>query len=237
MKNLFKSLMAFVILLGLVTPYSIANAQGTNTKEKSDCQTCSLKDQYSEKELRDMLEDEGVTIDDTSDKDKEAVQKLLNSKKSIKDELKKQKEKGFKNYTDAKMYMTFNNAHLGGYDYEKAVVYGTLLQDADGNVLVVSAWADLENNKLIKYEIGKVTNDNPNEFQSLVSYEKSKKVEGDFSASGFKWNGKSFACGMSGVLACITYCGVVGMACGPGAAACGTVCDVVCGSAFAYACS
>ncbi|MGZ0879990.1 putative immunity/bacteriocin fusion bifunctional protein [Priestia megaterium] len=236
MKNLLKSLMAFVIILGIITPYqSVTNAQ-TND-QKTDCQTCSLKEEYTKEELVDMLEDEGVTIDETSDKDKKAVQALINNKKSIKEELKKQKEKGFEIYNNAQMYMTFDNAHLGGYDYKKAVVYGTLLQDKDGNFLVVSAWADLDHHKLIKYEIGKVTNDNPNEFQSLVSYEKSKKQEGDFSASGFKWNGKSFACGMSGVITCITYCGVVGLACGPGAGACGTVCDLACGAAFAYACS
>ncbi|WP_307478538.1 putative immunity/bacteriocin fusion bifunctional protein [Cytobacillus purgationiresistens] len=93
----------------------------------------------------------------------------------------------------------------------------------------------MDNNELIKYTVGNLDKDNPGEYNELASFEKVLPGE-DFSASGFKWNGKTFACGMSGVLLCITYCGVVGVACGPGAPACATICDAICGAAFVVAC-
>ncbi|MDQ0216867.1 putative immunity protein/bacteriocin [Oikeobacillus pervagus] len=224
--------MALIFSLGTFLPNQ-ANAQ----LNQPDCKTCSLKDVYSKDEMLEKLNELGVTIEDTNKNDQKLVKKLIKEQKKMDKEINKQLAKGFKDYKDAEMFLTFNNTHLGGYDYEKAIIYATLLKNKAGDIALVSAWVDPNKKELIKYTVGTITNENPEKFNELVSYEKVKDTEGDFTASDFKWNGKSFACGLSGVFACITYCGVVGLACGPGAAACGTVCDLACGAAFAYACS
>lgn len=50
----------------------------------------------------------------------------------------------------------------------------------------------------------------------------------------FNFNGKAFACGMTGFLACVQYCGVWGLATGPVG---GGVCSAICNTAFVAACS
>lgn len=233
MKKALLVVLTLVFSLGAYLPNQQANAQG-----QPDCKTCSLKDVYTEDEMLEELNELGVTIDETNKEDQKLVKKMVKKQNKMNKEINKLLNKGFKDYKDAEMFMTFNDTHLGGYDYEEAIVYASLLKDKKtGDLAMVSAWVDTKNEEIIKYTVGTITNDNPEVYNELASYEKAKETEGDFAASGFKWNGKSFACGMSGVLACITYCGVVGMACGPGAPACGTVCDLVCGAAFAYACS
>lgn len=236
MKKILSLFLISVFVFGVFLPNNLPTKAQNLSTETPDCKTCSLKDLYSEEELKKELNDSGVTIEDTNKEDKKTVKKLIKDKSILDKEITKELEKGFKALNNSEMFITFKNTNLGGYDYDKAIVYATLLKNKNNDLLVISAWVDGTKNELIKYEIGTITNDNPEKYNSLLSYEKSK-ANGDFSASGFKWNGQSFACSMTGVFACITYCGVVGLACGPGAAACGTVCDLVCGAAFAYACS
>jgi len=49
----------------------------------------------------------------------------------------------------------------------------------------------------------------------------------------FEFNGRSFACSMTGLFACISYCGIWHLV-NPAA---GITCDILCGGAFAFACS
>ncbi|EII2105203.1 hypothetical protein LG086_001059 [Staphylococcus pseudintermedius] len=52
-------------------------------------------------------------------------------------------------------------------------------------------------------------------------------------AVGFRWNGKAFTCSMGRFYACAHYCGmraIVSLIVGAG-------CEVICGAAFATACT
>lgn len=236
MKKLLSFLLISVFTFSILLPNNSATTAQELSTTAQDCETCGLKEVYSDGEIKEELDKLGVSIEDTTKEDQKLVKKLIKDKSVIDQKINKELKKGFKSLNKSEMFITFKNTTLGGYDYDKAIVYANLLKNKDNDLLLVSAWVDAENNELIKYEVGTISNDNPEEYNSSLSYEKSK-ANGDFSASDFKWNGQSFACGMTGVFACITYCGVVGLACGPGAAACGTVCDLVCGAAFAFACS
>ena len=220
--------------MGIISPFTKANAV---QEKKANCDACSLKDQYTKEEVLEELKKAGVTVNETTKNDQQLVKKVIKQHTKMDKAVNKQLLKGFKEKKDSEMFITFNNTSLGGYDYEKAIVFATLLKNKDGDISVVSAWVDAKKEEIIKYTVGTVTNADPEKYNELVAYEKAKKVEGDFSASGFTFNGKSFACSMTGVFTCVVYCGVVGMACGPGAPACGTICDIVCGAAFAYGCS
>lgn len=55
----------------------------------------------------------------------------------------------------------------------------------------------------------------------------------NMSRKSFTWNGRSFACSATGVLACVSYCFTWAMV----HPAAGVVCDVACGAVFAWACS
>ena len=236
MKKIMLFMLAVLLLVGISLP---GQQQYTNTakaEEKSSCETCSLKNVYTKEEVLEKLNELGVIVEDTTKEDQKLVKKLIKQYQKLDKEINKQFIKGFKAPKNKEMFITFKNTHLGGYDYDKVIVYGTLLRNKVGDAVVVSAWVDAKKEELIKYEVGTVTHDNPQEYNSLLSFEKSKTEEGDFTASGFKWNGQSFACSMSGVFACMTYCGVVSAACGPGYPECGAVCDLACGAAFAFAC-
>ncbi|UOB98928.1 MULTISPECIES: putative immunity/bacteriocin fusion bifunctional protein [Bacillus cereus group] len=224
-----------LLLLTLVFSFNMflsSNQAKADSLVDSTCKSCDLKSKYTKEEAKKELEKLGVEITDTNTTDKELVKNVVNSNETLNQAITEQKENGFKLYNNAEMYLTYENTYLGGFHYDKAVVYASFLQNTNGDAVVITAWVDAKKNKVIKYEVGKVTKEEPKKYNSIVSYEKSKEIK-----SGFKFNGQSFACGMSGVFACITYCGVVGLACGPAAGACGTTCDLVCGAAFAYACS
>lgn len=67
------------------------------------------------------------------------------------------------------------------------------------------------------------------------SLEENSEEDGGFTTyNSFNFNGKAFACGMTGFLACVQYCAIWGLATGPVGAG---VCSAVCNTAFIAACS
>ncbi|WP_373894738.1 putative immunity/bacteriocin fusion bifunctional protein [Virgibacillus natechei] len=99
-------------------------------------------------------------------------------------------------------------------------------------IMAVSVY-DAEKDKINSFTgERKVINEETNEVsdtEELIQYTGS---DGDVSTQDWEWNGKTFACGMAGVLACIQYCGVWTIV-HPGA---GAACDIVCNTAMVIAC-
>lgn len=96
-------------------------------------------------------------------------------------------------------------------------------------IIMTATVADGETGEILKFDAFKSTSKDaePSVVLSLDYTESliSLDEESGFSTMGFKFDGKSFTCGMVGYLACAQYCAVWGLGTGPvGAGVCGALC-------------
>ncbi len=181
------------------------------------------------------MEAEGVEIiDSLSSRDRLYVDSLLDQKlKQYNNELEKFNYGEYSLLLNAEMYKGFKNVQINSVTYEQiAVKYVVLENKSTGELITQSAWVDLKSKDMIDLSVVHIDEDL--NFSLIFDYKNYLVGNGmDYSANDFNFNGKSFACSLTGVFACISYCGiwhVVNPAIGVG-------CDILCGGAFAFACA
>lgn len=229
---MFKKLINLSVIFSLVLLF--VGGEFTVKAESDDCQ-CSKSGNLSIQEIREKLKAEGVEIiDSLSSRDRLYVDSLLDQKlKQYNNELEKFNYDEYSLLLNAEMYKGFKNVQINSVTYEQiAVKYVVLENKSTGELITQSAWVDLKSKDMIDLSVVHIDEDQ--NFSLIFDYKNYLVGNGmDYSANDFNFNGKSFACSLTGVFACISYCGiwhVVNPAVGVG-------CDILCGGAFAFACA
>ncbi|MDT0124412.1 putative immunity/bacteriocin fusion bifunctional protein [Paenibacillus sp. RRE4] len=229
---MFKKLINLSVIFSLVLLF--VGGEFTVKAESGDCQ-CSKSGNLSIQEIREKLKAEGVEIiDSLSSRDRLYVDSLLDQKlKQYNNELEKFNYDEYSLLLNAEMYKGFKNVQINSVTYEQiAVKYVVLENKSTGELITQSAWVDLKSKDMIDLSVVHIDEDQ--NFSLIFDYKNYLVGNGmDYSANDFNFNGKSFACSLTGVFACISYCGiwhVVNPAVGVG-------CDILCGGAFAFACA
>ncbi|WP_296975622.1 putative immunity/bacteriocin fusion bifunctional protein [Thermobacillus sp. ZCTH02-B1] len=223
-----KLCLAIVLVFAFIVPS--ANAQTAS----SNCQ-CSSGNEIALNQIRSELEANGVEIvDSLKANEKAIVNGLVNGQLAIH---RRQLELyGFRNYTPingADMYKGFKNVEFNNRNYNYvAVLYNVYFNAAKGEYITLAAWVDLKVKKLLEIT---VTHIDAEQNVNLIFHSagSNSNAPGQIIPFDFEFNGQSFACSLTGLFACITYCGIWHLV-NPAA---GVTCDILCGTAFAFACS
>jgi putative immunity protein/bacteriocin len=222
-------LSAILLCSLLVSP--IVSAQ---SNESNKC-NCSVGTSTSETEVRDQLKAEGVEIVNTlTDSEKAIINNKINDGLLSKGtELKEANFEDYKLIDGSTMYKGFKHVTLNGYTYEYiAVKYSVYINKAGDKLITQASWIDLATKELLELTLAKI-DDKQNVTPILIYLNYHEGMNSGINSYGFSVWGKNFACSLLGVFTCISYCGIWGLV-NPIA---GTTCDVLCGVAFAAACS
>jgi hypothetical protein len=113
-----------------------------------------------------------------------------------------------------------------------AVLYNVYFNAAKGEYITLAAWVDLKAKKLLEIT---VTHIDAEQNVNLIFHSagSNSNAPGQIAPFDFEFNGQSFACSLTGLFNCISYCGIRHLV-NPAA---GVTCDILCGTAFAFACS
>ncbi|CAM4437088.1 putative immunity/bacteriocin fusion bifunctional protein [Paenibacillus tarimensis] len=131
------------------------------------------------------------------------------------------------------MYKGFRHVELNNREYDfVAVKYSVYSREEDGEYIALAAWVDMNSKQALDVTVTHIDNNNDISlvFQSTNS---TTSNPGVITTDDFQFNGQSFVCSMTGLFACISYCGIWHLV-NPGE---GLTCDILCGGAFAFACS
>lgn len=232
---MLKKLICLSVVLSLVLLFLVGGQSNVVKAEPSDECQCSQSGNMSIQEIRQKLKAEGVEIvDSLSNRDRLYVNSLMDQKlQQYNDELENYQYDEYLVLSNSEMYKGFKNVEINGVTYEYiGVKYAVLENELSGELITQSAWIDLKNKKMIDLSVVHIDEDQ--NFSLVLDYKNYSIGNGmDYSANDFTFNGKSFACSLTGVFACVSYCGIwhiVNPAIGVG-------CDLLCGGAFAFACS
>ncbi|WP_240622422.1 putative immunity/bacteriocin fusion bifunctional protein, partial [Staphylococcus lutrae] len=180
---------------------------------------------------------ENVEITKMSEKEKEDLEKLTSKNNDIIQLEKKIKKDGFTEFKlndeNSKLKYIIKNQD-GKKEY--GFIVSTVYKNTKTKEIIVSELIyDSYHNKITKFVAEKRKQTENKEGKLIVNknYIAQEDNQNAPQAVGFKWNGKAFACSMGGLYACAHYCGVWAIV-NPIA---GAGCEVVCGTAFAAACS
>lgn len=220
-----KVLPAAILTFVLLVPTTSAHEANPN------CQ-CSSGGGMTLDQVRDELEASGVEIvDSLTANEKAIVDQIVNDQMAARNAA--LTLYGFSNYsliTGADMYKGFKNVELDNvtYDYV-AVNYKVFFNESNEEYIALAAWVDLEAEKVLDITVTHIDTD---QNVSLI-FHSIGNDPGLITPFDFEFNGQSFACSLTGVFACISYCGIWHLV-NPGV---GVTCDLLCGAAFAFACS
>ncbi|EMK2598755.1 putative immunity/bacteriocin fusion bifunctional protein [Bacillus cereus] len=207
---------ALVLTLGIGSNLASANTITPITPVK-ECNSCTETFGVSIEDGIKQLEKEGTKTNLTvSNKDKSNIKKIVVQKdKEYKDALQPLKTNGFKVETKADNYIVFENLkdETTKKNYEKVATYTEFFYNKSSNELArKQVWVDLKEQEVVKYDVVKFKTDGSEEASLLVSYDKniasnqtttSTQDNGPVMyASKFSFGGISFACSMSGMIAC-----------------------------------
>lgn len=231
--------MAFILVFSLTPQQSTA----VSNIAKEDCQ-CDNKDSNIQKAI-EQLEDSGTeVIQEVSKKVKKSVNKVAKKDRNseAKKVLKSYKKKGYLLAKDAQVYTQFKNLEDQGINYENIVSYTAFYYDSNNKdnkkILREIMWIDLKEKKILMSNTTLLdfSDESYDVLDSFNIGEVEEANDSGISTYKFKLNGVSFACSISGLIACGSMCGglhfipVVGVAVGGS-------CDVVCATAFAVGCA
>lgn len=159
------------------------------------------------------------------------IQQVNSFKESLKD-------KGFK-----KMRMKKKDTNLKYWvETEKGAVHSYIVNEVYKNkdkVVVTQTTYDGQTEEIQQFYANQRSMSDLEQSKDLINYKNQividdvEEDDGINLSSSFKWNGKSFACSMAGVLACGHHCAIWAII-HPIA---GGSCTVLCGAAFAIGCS
>lgn len=189
----------------------------------------------------DQLASEGTTTNLTvNKKDKQQIDKITAQKdKEYKQELKDLKKNGFKEEKKADNYITFENLKDEDVFYEKVGVLTQFYIKSNEEIARKQVWIDLKKNEVVRYDI--ITLDVDGTSTQVVTYDIKSNQDNDNnggviilkSKSKFKFNGISFACSASGLIACSAAFGGLTVV----VPAVGAVASLGCALAFTVGCS
>lgn len=212
-----------ILLLSVGIQNYAVNAQTGSDQEIVDGLKNRMTD-FQKDQLNEFFK-EGGKINDLSKKDLSLLNEKRLENKQISDFLKKHK-----NYTEKDI-----NSSLSAYKFSinndgenQFVITQYQAYEKNGKNIVTQTVYDSYSGEILYFDASKVDNGKAKTF-----FKVEKASDNDAQASKFKFGGKSFACSMVGLAACLSYCVVWHAVSGPG----GLVCDVLCGTAMAAACS
>ncbi|KXY40032.1 hypothetical protein AT257_06730 [Bacillus cereus] len=235
-KKLFSSLMIFALTFTVI---------GSNVfaAEQNDCSIgCGdMTDAVNE------LKKEGTDISfKPSVEEKKIIDKQVNTfKKKNANTFKQFTENGYKALNAADSYVVFENLKdEDGVVHEKVAVYtGFYGNDKNKELGRVQIWVDVKKDTVNQYTLGKVTNEGKG-FDTILDSDQDNGhayLVGDASnndgpslyKASFKFSGVSFACSLSGVIACLAAFGGLAIV----VPTWGAVASTACGVAFAAGCA
>ncbi|GIQ63408.1 hypothetical protein PACILC2_19760 [Paenibacillus cisolokensis] len=219
--------MFLVAMLSFVLIVPTTSAQ----EATPDCQ-CSSGGEATLDQVRTELEANGVNIvDSLTIKEQAIVDQVVNDQMAAHNVALQQYE--FSDYTSidgAAMYKGFKNVELDNHTYDYvAVNYNVFLNKENEEYIALAAWVDLEAAKVLDITVTHIDTDQ----EISLIFHSTGNNSGFITPFDFEFNGRSFACSLTGLFACISYCGIWHLV-NPVA---GVTCDFLCGGAFAFACS
>lgn len=181
--------------------------------------------------FKEFKENGGEITQLTKDEEKEIKNAIMEEKKL--QDFHDQQLKNYKSINLPSENSSFKVSDDGGTNYLLFQAY-----EYENNYIVTVSTYDAEKGKLNTFTAQKrtINNDKKNtkneiDTEELIQYTNSDSDVNTL-AKSWEWNGKTFACGMTGLLACIQFCGVWAMV-NPGI---GIACDIVCNTAMIIAC-
>lgn len=231
------TIICLVLLSSTFTPND-AFAEINSEKECSTCQKDSVQDAIN------ILEEQGTeVIQEVSKKSKEKAIFIVendNTNQSRNKIISNYLKQGFKKVEKAQSFVEFKNLVDQGIIYENIMSYTVHYYNQKQQKIVSEVfWIDMKNEKILTSTLTSFNLDNENgvildvfKDQPINSMQDNYIIQ----ARGFTFNGVSFACGMSGLIACASMCAglhfipLVGVGVG-------VTCDFLCGTAFAAGCS
>lgn len=237
MKKILVSMMAITLLAmpfaNTATPVSAASTLSGDCEE---CQGANVD------ELIAQLEEDGTT---TNMEPGESVVNELDHLVSEKDAdyamiFDQLETEGYTKEEETSSYISFKNLKDDEKVYEHVGIVTEFYIKNENKLAQKAVWVDLANDEVIRYEFNKVDTTLAEDFQvqSLASYDVKQETSntegsGQFQTADFTFNGISFACGASGLLACTAATG--GLAVFIPAA--GVAASLACNAAFLVGCS
>ncbi|OZT76208.1 putative immunity/bacteriocin fusion bifunctional protein [Salinicoccus roseus] len=220
--KILKSFLALALVLSF-TWSSVSKVKAEST---------IIASQQENLEELEKLVGKDVTMEVMSNSEKEYIDSKLSDISSVnnfEDQLKKEKFKKQKVENEKTSYK-YSIADTNETVYMTSDVY----ESKDEMVVTFTQYNAYNDEISLFYAEKRSTVNSDEEPETLIEYTPQVKDKSDMvSTADFTWNGKSFACSATGVLACGQYCGVWALV-NPVA---GGTCTVVCGLAFAAACS
>lgn len=217
---LFISLVLIIFTTGFSTP-TLNDIERNASKKMSDQQL----------ELFEKFKENGGEISILTKKEEKKVKNAIVDKKKLKN-FYNQQFKGYEEISLPSKNASFKISDDNGTNYLLYQAY-----EKNNSYIMTTSVYDGEKDILTSFTAEKKTINNGTKkvsnTETLIQYTASDSdSNGNISTQDWEWNGKTFACGMTGVFACIQYCGVwtlVNPYVGAG-------CDIVCNAAMVVAC-
>lgn len=143
-------------------------------------------------------------------------------------------QKGFLKDEQVSNYITFENLKDDEKIYENVGLITEFYIKDQKELVQKQVWVDLKNDEVIRYNLNEIHAETES-FENLVTYDikADQSQEEGLQPYGFKFNGVSFACSISGIIACTAATGGLAVYY-PWV---GGVASVACASAFAVGCA
>ncbi|SDJ73661.1 putative immunity/bacteriocin fusion bifunctional protein [Salimicrobium halophilum] len=211
MKKASLLLMVSVLILnGLAFGPTIASANSTtNAKVCEDCVEDNLGKSFDE--VVQELEEQGTETNlDVNAKSKTRLLKTVKEmdKEEFSERLKEVKKKGFKHEKKADSFVTFTNLKDQDTTYEKVGIVTQFYLKNESELVQKQVFVNMKKNEVIRYDLLQIESiDEGQPFvKELAGYDVKEKSSnnnsGQFQTADFSFNGVSFACSTSGVIAC-----------------------------------
>jgi putative immunity protein/bacteriocin len=200
----------FSVTILFLSGFSIFGEKSASASTLPECKSCTEYFGMSLSDAIKALADDGTTTNlNVTAKEKKEIQKIVKDKeKEYSKKLRDLKKAGFEHVDKADNYVTFTNLNddANNKSYEKVGVFTEFFinkktkEFADKQV-----WIDLKTKEIVRYNLFKANLDGSGNPTELITFDQAAKYEnnsGVVTASRFKFSGVSFACSLSGLIAC-----------------------------------
>lgn len=211
---MFKKVLALGMTFAFAAVTAFGGIQPANAAEikKSECVSCTGDTQQVIKDALKQLEADGTKTNlQISSNEKTELNNIIQEKdKEYANALKLLKKDGFKVETKANNYITFENLKDENVTYEKVGVVTEFSIKNSKEIVKKQVWVDLKEKQVVRYDVVKIQDNGSSEptITKIANYDVKEKIATENGTQdGFKFNGISFACSVSGVLACAAATG------------------------------
>ncbi|MBK4204198.1 hypothetical protein EGI09_09760 [Bacillus subtilis] len=231
-------LMFLIAIVSIIPINTLAIGNGSNAK--TECTTCSKERDREQiiEEIKDVYNIETEVLSEQEVKNVEQI--ALDKKEPFKKYIEEYKNARYKKVDLKDKSLLFKGAQIDkeGTKSDLEFVYGAY-KNEEGDSIIYTLGYSKETKEFFNFsllgipkdfsgdsdELDVLIQDNDNSFK-IYGKNLDGLQEGDFHTNGFSVWGKNFACGALGLLACVNYCGVIGLINLPAGATCGVVCDL-----------